>query len=112
MRDMWTVELSTVGNPDWGQDPERPLHGADPNVERVIISLAEAQRYCREYIDRNNLGSGNFSGGAIRYNGGEPVAYVSYNGRIWLSANCGAPDQPAIDVTTPLHEVLRLAGKP
>lgn len=78
----YTVLLSSCGNPDYQQDPDRPLPGVP--VERVpAASLSAASTVCREYIERHGLGSGNWSGGIIEDANGICVANVSYNGRVW-----------------------------
>lgn len=56
-------------------------------LKRVYIkTFREASEACRKYIERNELGSGNWTGGQIFYDigeHGEPIAHVSYNGRVW-----------------------------
>lgn len=75
------VILSSCGNPDYNQDPYRPVPGVlDKTV--LVSSFAEAAKHCREYISENNLGSGNWNGGDV-YFGAEVIARVSYNGRVW-----------------------------
>jgi len=76
------LKLTSVGNPDFGQDPNRPLYGCRSKIIRVD-SFEEASKKCLEYISQNDLGSGNWSGGQILGNNNELVGYVSYNGRVW-----------------------------
>jgi hypothetical protein len=75
------VVLSNVGNPDHRQDPEQPLPGV---LNRIVAAkdLAEASNLCRAYIEENDLGGGNWSGGLVLKDGNE-FAKVSYNGRVW-----------------------------
>lgn len=47
-----------------------------------IENLDHASNICREYIERNGLGGGNWSGGDV-YDNGKAIAYVSFNGRTW-----------------------------
>lgn len=78
-----TVALSSAGNPDRGQDPLAPVYGV-ANARKPVCSLDEAAEACREFISANDLGGGNWTGGAVfdaRTN--KLVARVSYNGRIW-----------------------------
>lgn len=76
------VLLADRGNPDYGQDPNAPVSGkADAWVP--VESLMHASKTCREYIDSNNLGGGNWTGGQVKDSAGNVVARVSYNGRIW-----------------------------
>lgn len=78
------VYLGSCGNPDHGQDPTRPMWGAEKNQLLPATSLADAATRCREFIDNSDLGGGNWIGGYV-FNAttGESVAYISYNGRIW-----------------------------
>ncbi len=77
----YTVILDNCGNPDRGQDPSRRL----PGTVRKIVPVedfAAASKACRDYIEENDLGGGNWTGGEIRENG-KIVAKVSYNGTVW-----------------------------
>lgn len=47
-----------------------------------VESLEEASDFCRAYIARNELGSGNWTGGEVK-DQGKTIARISYNGRIW-----------------------------
>ena len=75
------LELKSVGNPDYGQDPYQPLWGC-PDLSVPINSLREASSLCRDYIEEYNLGGGGWAGGQI-FDEGKLVAYVSFNGKIW-----------------------------
>lgn len=78
----FVVTLCSVGNPDHGQSPFSSLPGvaSRSSAEKTLI---DASRTCRAYIDANNLGSGNWSGGDV-FEDGVKVARISYNGRIWM----------------------------
>jgi len=76
------VLLSTVGNPDFSQNPHTHLPGMNPYYLRVM-SLLEAREKCLEFIETTGIGGGNWGGGAIRKESGKVVARVSYNGRLW-----------------------------
>lgn len=76
------VELKSVGNPDFGQDPNRPMYGCEKNQTVEVKSLKDAQERCLEFIKENDLGGGNWAGGRIKLNG-KLIGYVSYNGRVW-----------------------------
>lgn len=78
------LSLTSAGNPDHGQDPTETLFGCEPGKLIKIETFKEASERCRKFIDDNNLGSGNWIGGAI-YEGNEQIAKVSYNGRVWKS---------------------------
>ena len=78
------VTLSHRRNPDIvGGYWQLPV---DPGRDRKVAcsSLADASRICREYIERNSLGGGNWTGGKITDTSGKgTLGRVSYNGRIF-----------------------------
>ena len=80
-----TVTLSAGGNPDYlavkGQyDFRESIYIGETTVK--INSLPEASKVCRNFIDENNLGGGNWTGGEV-FEEGEQIARISYNGRVW-----------------------------
>lgn len=80
-QDMFVL-LDSVGNPDFGQNPNARMSGVA--TKRVKVqSLNEASAACREYIERNHLGGGNWAGGLVTDEGDIAIAEISYNGRIW-----------------------------
>ena len=83
MKTKYTVRLASVGNPDYRQDPKRPMYGAARNKTVAVDSMEEASRASLEFINNNNLGSGNWAGGDVTDSVGAIVAHVSYNGRVW-----------------------------
>jgi len=88
------VSLSSVGNPDFGQDPNHPLFGCQKDKTVEVNSFKEASDVCKKFIDDNDLGSGNWSGGAV-YEDKKQVAYVSYNGRVWQGKE---GDEPRVEI--------------
>lgn len=78
---MYQVILSHAKNPDiaGGYWTEAPTEG---RVKVAATTMQDAAKLCRAYIERNNLGSGNWTGGKV-YEGKKQVARVSYNGRVW-----------------------------
>jgi hypothetical protein len=77
----YTVILDNRGNPDRDQDASRRL----PGTLRKVVAVDDfpaASKACRDYIEENDLGGGNWTGGDIRENG-KVVAKVSYNGTVW-----------------------------
>ena len=76
------VTLSHARNPDidggyWNE----PVDSG--KKQRVTVAdLADASKVCRTFIERNDLGGGNWTGGEITKDG-KVVAHVSYNGRVW-----------------------------
>lgn len=81
---MYTVILAACGNIDHYEDPYSNIVNGIA-VEKEIVpadSIEECQRLVREYIDKNDLGGGNWDGGQV-FNNGKRVGYISYNGRYW-----------------------------
>lgn len=76
------VTVSHCPNPDvkggYWTDPLDYAH----SVKIQVASFQEASEVCRKYIDRNNLGAGNWDGGLV-FKNRTLVARVSYNGRVW-----------------------------
>ena len=78
-----TVDLKSRGNPDMGQDPDRPLYGVPNRPRHAVYSLAEAGVACRTYVETHGLGYSQWAGGAVRDRDGGIVARVDYGGRIY-----------------------------
>ena len=76
------VILSTIGNPDYGQNPYEKLFSAEADHTIEVRSLDEASQVCKKFIDKNELGGGSWSGGQV-FDGNRQIANISYNGRIW-----------------------------
>lgn len=78
-----SVKLSNVGNPDYRQDPRRPLPETTCGWAHVD-TLKEAVELCLLYISFYDLGGGNWNGGLITRNeDGLTIGKVGYNGRVW-----------------------------
>lgn len=77
----YEVKLSSCGNIDIGQNPSKPLFGV-PSISYQFDSIEECQSSVRDYIDKYDLGSGNWSGGNV-YENGKYIGLISYNGRFW-----------------------------
>ena len=75
------VNLASCGNPDHFQDPDQPMYGCDSNHYITVSTLDEASLECRKFIERNNLGNGNWIGGEV-YENNKCIARIAYNGRI------------------------------
>ena len=81
---LYSVLLSSVGNPDFGENPERALPGT-PSHRVGVDTIAEAAERCTRYIGKYGLGGGNWAGGeVIDETNGSLCARISYNGRCWL----------------------------
>lgn len=95
---LYVVLLANRGNPDYGQDTQRPLPETGHDREWVVGTLASASALCQQYIQTHQLGGGNWAGGMVKHLDGTPVARVAYNGRVF------APDGKTV-----LHEAVNPA---
>ena len=79
---MYVVTMKHSSNPDipGGYWSGKPSEG--PAMKRVA-TFQEAAAECRAYIERNNLGGGNWTGGQVFADKKTQVARVSFNGRVW-----------------------------
>lgn len=77
----YVVRLASAGNPDYDQNPRASVPGVPRTTVRVATLLAASQA-CRLYIEHFELGGGNWIGGDVKV-GGQVIASVSYNGRVW-----------------------------
>ncbi len=86
-RRQMSVTLAHGRNADFpgGYSHGRPAESGRPRSV-PCASLADASRVCREYIQRNDLGGGNWRGGQITDAAGQLIGRVSFNGRVWDAA--------------------------
>lgn len=77
------VELSHTPNPDVRSGYWTPPVSPAKPVLVQVASFLQASVVCHQYIERNRLGGGNWSGGNIFDDKGKRIACVSYNGRVW-----------------------------
>ncbi|MBC8551916.1 MAG: hypothetical protein ISR69_14800 [Gammaproteobacteria bacterium] len=75
------VELASCGNPDHFQDPNQPMYGCEDNHYITVKTLEEASIVCRNFIERNFLGGGNWIGGKV-YENNDCIAQISITGKI------------------------------
>jgi hypothetical protein len=75
------VLLDSVGNIDFDENPNAPMEGV-PTKTVMVQSLAEASQVCRDYLDKYDLGGGNWAGGLVTDENDTAIAEISYNGRI------------------------------
>lgn len=83
----YLVILSNCGNPDHLQNPHETLFGVPIGVAQAS-SIAECQERVRDYIEKYDLGSGNWSGGEVfDLQDGRLLGQISYNGKFWEFTN-------------------------
>jgi len=59
-----------------------------PKAKEVeVTSFEEASAICKAYIERYDLGSGNWVGGKITDDDGKEIARVSFNRKVWSLEN-------------------------
>jgi hypothetical protein len=75
----YSMHLRSVGNPDHGQ--YAPV--SDPKTVHAV-SLERLKRKAHLYIERWNLGGGNWVEPIVKLNG-KPIGRFSYNLRFWSS---------------------------
>ena len=63
---------------------EKAMAHIEAGAKRVVIStLREASKLCLAFIEKWNLGGGNWTGGEVQIDG-KPQYQVGYNGRVWI----------------------------
>ena len=77
---MYTVKLSTCGNPDFNQNPYEPLYGV-PSYMFKCQTIEECVQEVRRYIELFNIGSGNWTGGQVYDENDNLIGRICYNGR-------------------------------
>ena len=73
----FSATFKSVGNPDYGQTE------AQSPEERATGGLVELSRAARSYVERHNLGAGNWPRTVVTDPAGQEIAVISYNGRLW-----------------------------
>lgn len=84
-----TVLVANRGNPDHGQDPDKPVWGLPEDEQVPVFDFEHASAVCQSYIAEHSLGGSSWAGGDVKDLAGNTVARVSYNGRVF------APDRSA-----------------
>jgi len=84
---MLTVTLSHDKNPDIDGGYWQDANATARRHVLPIQNIKAASAVCRQYIEKNGLGGGNWTGGQVESwtedGRREQVARVSYNGRAW-----------------------------
>jgi hypothetical protein len=76
----FAVICESRGNIDHRQNPFEEI---SPRQIFACESLKQASEYCRNYIDKFDLGSGNWAIGKVLHPTTGHIANVSYNGKVW-----------------------------
>jgi len=78
--DGFELELQAIENTDFPQN-RRTFRKID-KYRVHVNSIEEAKQIVSKFIQDNDLGGGSFIGGQL-YKNNKPVAYISYNLRVW-----------------------------
>lgn len=103
----YAVLLCSCGNPDYGQTQPQSI----PEVA-FVADFKEASSTCRDYIMSNDLGGGNWTGGIVANEDGEPVAYISYNGRVWSPGEYAESHGHPLELSSRLMRISGLGRRP
>lgn len=76
----YEVELESIDNPDF--EYKKRYTKKIKKYRVTVNSIEEAKKVVSEFINDNDLGGGNFIGAQI-YQNNKPIAYISYNLRVW-----------------------------
>jgi len=76
---MYEIRARSHGNIDHGENPFSPVA---PRLTARAETIEELQEAVRNYINENNLGSGNFTHALVADDKGV-IGAISYNGRFW-----------------------------
>lgn len=90
------VILKADPNPDYCLPDQRAIVQT-VEIRLPIRSFASASKVCRNFIEKFDLGSGNWTGGQIGDINGKIIAHVSYNGRVWQGEKW-TPDAKEINI--------------
>ena len=82
---MYKLILQACGNPDHKENPyDNIINGEIIQKEQKICNtIEECQMAVRDYIETQNLGAGNWSGGYVFDEYDNQEGYISYNGKYW-----------------------------
>ena len=108
------VLLSNRGNPDFGQDPNRPVYGTPNDKWAPAESIESASALCRAYIAEHDLGGGNWTGGVVVQTGGNVAKGVAVAGLIAYNGRFFPVDEPhGYGKPTPIQQraVAKLNGR-
>jgi hypothetical protein len=79
---MYKITVKAMGNPDHGQNPDKPLWGVEP-CTLVKEELKELQNAVWDWQIDNCIGAGNWVDMPV-YHENHCIGLMSYNGKVWL----------------------------
>lgn len=82
---MYSIKPKVYGNPDRGQDPNRPPYGVKPITLKSETLTALVERV-EDWQIENDIGGGNWALSPV-FKDGEHIGFMSYNGRVWVEKN-------------------------
>ncbi len=75
---MYTMKLQSCGNSDFGE--YAPVSEPETVQARALQELRTA---CKQYIEKWNLGGGNWVAPVV-FQDGKAIGHFSYNSRLWI----------------------------
>jgi hypothetical protein len=91
------IKTMVCGNPDRGQNPNKPPYGVRAKTLRAN-TYAEIREMVQDWIGDNDIGGGNWMNPPLVFDG-QVVGYMSYNGKVWADVSW-TPDTKQITFTT------------
>jgi len=91
---MYSIKTEVCGNPDYGQNPNRPPYGVKVKTIKTL-AFSELLEKVREWQSDNDIGGGNWMNPALMRDH-EVIGYMSYNGKVWS-------DQSITPTTMQIH---------
>ena len=79
---MYKITVKAMGNPDHGQDPDKPLWGVEP-CTFITQDLEELKNLVWDWQVDNCIGAGNWVDMPV-YHDNHCIGLMSYNLKIWL----------------------------
>jgi len=78
---MYSIKTEVCGNPDFGQDPNKPPYGVK-STQLKAKNFEDLKTKVRKWMYVNDIGGGNWQDPPLLVDG-EVVGYMSYNGKVW-----------------------------
>lgn len=78
---MYSIKTEVCGNPDYGQNPNKPPYGVRVKTIRAI-AFSDLLKKVFQWQADNDIGGGNWMNPALMRDGAV-IGFMSYNGKIW-----------------------------